>query len=658
MNHIQIGVTAIRAAQVGLNTAAQNIANASTDGYHRQRVDLVDRQTYQVRDTSVISGGGVDVAQITRLRNATVEQALTANISGQEAAASQLETLQSIELALTPGEGSLHTLVTEFFDRAEQLAANPAESVMRRELISTGEQLAEAISQVSSAFSGLGGGLAENINGVLETVNGLAGDISLLNRDIRIANGRGLSTNSLLDQRDRLINELATYVDIDATSLLNGSDPVLAAGGALIIGEITTTLSVETIADGKMQLSSSTGQRGIDVRSGKLGGLIESSQAIDSGIGADFSEWVASLIREIDTIQATGIGLNGPTGALAGTRRITGGDVPLAQAGSLFELQSGDLSITVTDSTGQRNTTSIAVDVEADSLQDVVARIDAVSGISASIADSGTVALHAAPGFTFDFAGRIDQQPFAQTITGNATPTVSGTFLADENATWNATVLTGGEIGVSSEVLVRVTDVATGHVVGDFNFGQGYPANRAVELADGVSLTLTPGTLNAGDEFSIQLIGQPDQTGLLASLGLQSFFTGDTLDDLSVNPILDAEAGNLAASRSGAIGEGRQLDRLIDLRTRSLFEEGTETVEERLASITGLSGVLASSSQLEIDQRSARQIQLENERDSVSGVDPNEELLEMLQYQRAFQAASRFVSSIDQTLDELMSLIG
>ena len=100
------------------------------------------------------------------------------------------------------------------------------------------------------------------------------------------------------------------------------------------------------------------------------------------------------------------------------------------------------------------------------------------------------------------------------------------------------------------------------------------------------------------------------------------------------------------------------MDRYIDLRNRGLFSFGAESVEERLATLTGLSGVLVSNSQLEIDQRDSRQLQLENARDSVSGVDPNEELLEMLQFQRAFQAASRFVTSIDETLDDLLRLIG
>lgn len=656
MSHIQVGVSALRAAQIGLNNASQNIANASTDGYHRQRVDLVARRTYQTGDGS-LTGGGVDVAQITRLRNATIEQALTANISGREAAQAQLATLEQIERALTPSEGSIHSLVTEFFDRVEQLAANPSESVLRQELVSTASQLAEAISQVASGLEKFAGRIENETVVVVDEVNQLAKSIAELNRNIRVATAKGQSSNSLLDRRDQLVNELASYVDVDPTSLLNGSDPIVAAGGALIISEVTTVVSAHSGIDGRLQLASSTGQTGIDIRGGKLGGLVESSRAVTSSIGGDFGEWARTLIREIDTIQATGLSLTGPAAFMAGTRRLTEFDQPLVTSGSMLELSSGELTITVTDPSGQRTTTPIAVDIETETLQDIVNKLDAVSGVSASIADSGTVSLHAVSGFLFDFAGRTDQQPRTQSIAGTSVPTISGTFLGDNNTAWDAEVINGGEIGVSTDVVVRVTDSLTGKVVGEFDFGQGYAANQTVEIADGIGFSLPPGTLIAGDSFSIGLTTQPDETGLLASLGLQSLFSGSRLGELGVNPAVAESPENLAVSRSGTFGEGRQLDRLIELRNRSLFSSNSESVEERLASITALSGTLVASSQLEIDQRGARQLQLENTRDSISGVDPNEELLEMLQYQRAFQAASRFVSSIDETLDDLLRLI-
>ena len=78
MSHIQIGVSAIRAAQVGLSTTANNIANASTEGFHRQRVELVDR--HAIRTGGNWIGTGVEVAQITRLHDVAVEQAITSSL--------------------------------------------------------------------------------------------------------------------------------------------------------------------------------------------------------------------------------------------------------------------------------------------------------------------------------------------------------------------------------------------------------------------------------------------------------------------------------------------------------------------------------------------------------------------------------------------------
>jgi flagellar hook-associated protein 1 len=321
-------------------------------------------------------------------------------------------------------------------------------------------------------------------------------------------------------------------------------------------------------------------------------------------------------------------------------------------------VKSGELTVTVTDSTGQRRSTVLAIDPNRDSLRDVVSSLDGITGLRATVTSSGVVSLLAEPGYVFDFAGRPDQTPLTSTLTGTALPEISGTWLGPANATWQVDVLSSGEVGVTSGVMLRVTDTSTGDIVGDFNVGLGYPAGEGLEIADGVRISLSTGTLNAGESFQVRLTAEPDETGLLATLGLQSFFTGDSLRELQVHPDLAASPAGLAASRSGLPGEGRQLDRLMSLRNTLLFGDQTETAEDRLASMTGLSGLLAASRQLEVDQRDARQSQLETARAAISGVDPNEELLEMIQYQRAFQAASRFVSSVNQTLDDLLNLVG
>ncbi|MEZ6130988.1 MAG: flagellar hook-associated protein FlgK [Planctomycetaceae bacterium] len=657
MTHIDVGISAMRAAQVGLATIANNIANADTDGYHRQRVDLVDRRSIQ--NQHLWLGGGVDVASITRLRNATVEHALTANLSGKAAAEASLQALSRIEAALTPGPGSIDSLVTDFFDQVEQLALNPSDSVLRREIVATASQLASAINGVTQAFSNAGSASAQEIKETVDKVNSLAENISNLNHSIRIAEARAENPNSLYDQRERLINELAAYVDIDSRSVINGGDPLVAAGGALIVGNARSIISVQETADGRLLLASSTGQKGIEVRSGKLGGLLESMHAVDLGIQADFQEWATSLIREIDTIQATGLSLTGPVRSITGQRSVADINAPLREAGTAFGVESGELSLTVTDASGQRQTHVISVDVTTESLTDFAAKLNAVANVNASVnASTGRLSIHTNPGYAIDFAGRADSAPISSAITGTAVPTLSGRFTGSTNGTWTAEVISGGEVGVTPDVFLQVTDSVSGQVIGQFNVGLGYPANQVIQIGEGINVAFGPGTLNAGDTFDVQVTGTPDETGLLASLGMQTLFIGGDLSHVAVHPDILASPGAFAAAHSSITGDGQQLDRFISLRSKTVGAAGFETFEERLSSIVGSSGILVTTQQQEIDQRDLRIVELENARDAVSGVDPNEELLQMLQFQRAFQAASRFVTSMDESLDELMRLVG
>ena len=655
MSYIDIGISAIRAAQVAINTISNNISNATTRGYHRQRVESVDRPL-RLRGQAVL-GGGVDVKTIQRLHAATVEQSLISNHSRGSFAGVRHGALQRVERALTPGPASVHTLVTTFFDRLEQLAANPGESVLRREVIAAAQGISQAIGDIASEFDRIQVDLSREIAASVDAVNGLASEIAELNARIRVERAQGTDPISLLDQRDRLVTDLAEYVDVDPRSILNGSDPIVAAAGGLLIGQVASTLRISSSVGGT-HLSSSLGGSELSVRSGRLAGLLAAQEEIQGESRREFEQWAAVLIREIDTINATGIGIEGPQQSLLGQRRFGDATVPLTQAGGLFPIQSGSLALTLTDPSGQRRTHIVEIDANRDSLHDVIQRINAIANLSAAVdPDLGTVSLTAATGYAIDFAGRSDQVPIQQSLTGSAAVTVSGTYSGAQNAIWDVEVIQGGEVGVGDGVLLRVTNSQTGQVLGDFDVGVGYAANQPLEIAEGVSLTWTSGTLNAGDSLSVRVVGQPDQTGFLAALGLQSLFVGGSLTEFEVHPDIAASPDHLGVSRTGLSSDGQQVERYIALRQQKLFTSGTETLEERIAVLTSNSGLMVQSQQLEIEQTDLQRLQLETARDSVSGVDPNEEFLHLLEYQRAFQAASRFVTSVDETMNDLLNLV-
>lgn len=654
MSYLNIGTSALRAAQVGINNTTHNIANAGTDGYSRQRVEQVDRSFNH--NERVSQGGGVDATRISSLRDSAIESAITQSISQAKAAEFRVQSYEQLESAFVSGPGSIHEGVSEFFNRVERLAANPTETVLRQEVIASGQQLASSISKIAKVFRSFDGDTLRQAQTAVDAVNDISGKIAALNGQIQVAEIRGQTAHGLINERGRLVNSLAEYVDVNSSSLQGNTPHLQGAGGGLLVGIAFTTLSISESADGGIQIDASNGLKALPVSGGSLGGLLQASDSVHLGMKADFEDWASSMLSFIDEIQATGLAVGQTTTALTGTRPIPDVDVPLSQADTLYPVQAGEIAITVTDPAGNRLTHRISVDPDVDTLRDVITRMNGVNGIAASVAPDGRAVLQGAIGYSFDFAGRPDKFPSSVSMLGTSVPQVSGAYSNWSNTTLNAEVVIGGTVSVTNGVKFKVTD-AEGSVVGVFNAGQGYAAGEAIELGNGLQVTFPPGTLEVGDTFSIQANGRPDSTGLLGNLGLNSMFKGDSLTDLELNPDLVKDPNRLAVSRTGNSGDGSQIGRLASFREAALFSGGTETTEERLASMTGYVGVILETQQQEVEQRELQRTELENARDSVSGVDVNEEMLQLLEYQRAFQAASRFVSTVEDTLDELFRIL-
>ena len=134
---------------------------------------------------------------------------------------------------------------------------------------------------------------------------------------------------------------------------------------------------------------------------------------------------------------------------------------------------------------------SVSVDVETDSLTDVVARLDAVTGISAGIDPaSGYVSIRADAGSRFDFVGGVDSLPRTAAIAGTAQPVFSGNYTGVSNDTWQFEALDSGAAGIAEPLRLRVTEASTGQIVGVVDVGLGYGPNQPIAVADGVSMAL------------------------------------------------------------------------------------------------------------------------------------------------------------------------
>ncbi|MEM7316281.1 MAG: flagellar basal body rod C-terminal domain-containing protein, partial [Planctomycetota bacterium] len=148
-----------------------------------------------------------------------------------------------------------------------------------------------------------------------------------------------------------------------------------------------------------------------------------------------------------------------------------------------------------------------------------------------------------------------------------------------------------------------------------------------------------------------------DQTGLLAALGVNSFFLGHDAASIRINNELVETPSLLATSLTGNPGDSDNLTAMIAKRFETSPLLGDLTPEQHLADITAGVGSRVAFLNREGEGIESVTASLNAQIASISGVDPDEEVMLMLQFQRAFEASARFLSVVNETNEELMRII-
>lgn len=518
MSAFSIGLSALRANQLAMDTVGQNLSNAGTEGYHRQAPIF---QSVETGGQNI--GLGVRVADIRRFRNQLLEEEVTRQTFQSSDTTAQLDTSRQIESFLNPGTGTLDDLLNRFYNQLQQLSSRPEDASLRRVAIDTGSSLASGFNALANNFDTIRAGLDDQMRQVVGNINRLSTQIAKLNGDIAQSEGRGFSANDARDQRDQLINQLAQLVDVrtidqgSTTTVLTGSVP-------LVIGESATSLSFSTDSSDHAIILAGNSPQPQQIQSGQLAGLLQMRNVSLPEYRTRLDTLANQVIKNIDGVQATGLGLSGPLPFVSSTRPVANTAVPLTQAKLAIPPQQGQLFVTVTDPAGNRTLTQLNIDPNGQSLQDIANLFNGIPNLSATVnPQSGLMQIVAAPGYTFDFAGRLATAPTNVVFTDPTPPTVqaTGTYAGVNNDVFTCTFsgVTGpgpGVIGVTPGLKLNVTNAA-GQAVATLNVGQSYTPASDLLVADGISVHLSAGNVNNGDHFDTQVVAQPDTAGLLTS---------------------------------------------------------------------------------------------------------------------------------------------
>lgn len=655
MLEFDIALSALRASQRGLQVTANNLANATTPGYHRQQLVLTERAPIQV--SNLLLGTGVDVARVARARDLLTEMTINGTTSQQGMGEARMESLQKLESMFASGDGSIHSTLQTFFNQLDQLATNPSDMTIRRGVIQGAQSLTGSINDIATGLDKLQKNLDSQIDDTLNTINNLSSQLAELNRQISMAQNLNAEPNDLLDKRDAILGELSNYIDVKSVESTTADSVTYLAAGGVVFSTQPQTLGRLSLDDGSTVIVRQPGTEPLTIPSGRLAGLLEARNELVPAAQDQLKTFTQTFVQAMDEIHATGVARTGPQSRIDGVRPVKLVGQPLARAGTEFPISSGALYVGVTNlATGERTVQKVSYDPSVDRLEDIANRLGTVAHVQgfAHLSD-GTLSITTDAGYAIDFSGQPQSGLDTTTWTGTSSPKISGIYTGATNNDWTFKINGTGRVGIDSGLSVDVFNAA-GERVKTLDIGAGYSPGSDLEIADGIKIKFPSGTVTGGEQGTAEMVASPDTGGLLAGLGLNTLFTGSAPGTLAVRSDLIADPSKLAAGGTAASGDNAIAKLMAGVRNLPMFE-GSQTSAEYLAQVSSVQAFRSQDAQQQVANIKTVAERLQSQRDSASGVDTNEELMQMLSYQRMFQAASRFMLTVNDTMAELMQIV-
>lgn len=664
-----IARSALVMSQQALAVTGHNVSNVSTPGYSRQVAVLTERPPVNGQPGMV--GTGVQATAIRRYIDESVNRQLTVtqqNLGRYTLTRDELARLQNIF-----GDGNnqgVAARLSEFFNGLQDVATSPGEVAARSVLLARATQLASSLNQVSVELGTARQSLNFQVRQTVGEINDLSAQIAELNSRIVSAEVTGQNANDLRDQRDVIVNELAKRVDITTIESSVGALSVFAARGQVLVegGYVRQLVAVEDLEnDGMLTVGYSTGgTRPLSIEalvsSGRLRGLLDVRDGTIRELSQSFDRIAATLTNAVNQIHRSGFGLDGTTGldfftplsvltesafTNEGSGAIGSGAVlaPSLLTFHDYEVRfTSPTAYTIVDATtgstirGNYVGTAIAAPSASTPVSIITGSNDTLTVTVDGVA-SGTITLAgaASPGLSYTsgdaLALEIQTKINADAALQAAGRAVSVVF----DGTTGRFVLTSADSSASSAVNVTggTAGSALGLVSGTSTAATGTYAGTAVLNFDGLSTTIT-GSPAAGDVFRAD-----SYTGAAKNVAVAL-----------------SSASSVAASstRAGAPGNNTNALALVALQHRQLTGLQSNTLDDAYRRTAAELGVELQAAERSHDAQDILLDQIEAIRAQVSGVSIDEEMINLMKYQRGFEAASRLIRVTDDMMETLLSL--
>lgn len=337
---LSIGRSGAQAARVALDVTAQNIANASSDGYVRRTAKLQEvSSSGGIGSIGDVSLSGVRLEGV--VRNADLFRQAEVRRTGADAARADAEVagLENVQAAVE--QSNVYNAMVGFEGSLQQLVGDPTSSSLRANVIEAARTMVGTFNIASSALDAVGTGLRFEATDAVTQVNTLSGELARVNLRLARAADASSDQTALLDQRDSLLQQLSAFTDV-STTINSDSTVELRLGGAsgplMVQGGSAGTLGMTTASDGTITFAVS-GMAASPVAAPLTGGsLAGKAQALTklAAVHTQLDALAQSMADTVNAAQGSGI-----TPANAAGQPLFGGGPPITAANMTLALTDG-----------------------------------------------------------------------------------------------------------------------------------------------------------------------------------------------------------------------------------------------------------------------------------------------------------------------------
>ncbi len=692
---LQTATTGLQAAQASLRAVSDNIANVNTPGYVRKAVN---------QEQQVVDGAGAGV-KINGIRRITDQYLQVASLNAQSdtkrwsAVSQYLDNAQSL-FGDPSADGFFFNRLDKVFGAFATLADDPSSTLLRSQALSNIEDFLSEADRINGQIVSLGATVETQIGAGVERANSLLDEISRLNLEIKRASLVGADASGSENIQSQLLDELSGLMNVRTAPRAGGGVDVRTIEGVLIAGDgaakLTYNVTATTPGYISAQPAGSSNQQPIQLSSGQLRGLMDLRDIELPKIYDQLGEFTSRAADQLNAAhnasaafpppttlvgRDTGLDLTSATSGFTGTSTIAVVNAAgVMQRTVAINFTAGTLSVNggaataFTPATFQADLNTALAGVGSASFAGGALTLSGTGGLGLAI-DEGT-SQKAGRGFShfFGLNDVVKASGFTNYATGQQTTSAHG-FTPGGQITLRLSSPDGRperDVPITvpagplmSDLLTTLNNTATGvGLYGAFSLDTNGVLTFAGSPPSNAQLSILTDNTQRG-------VGGPSISQLFG-LGTQARSTRAGRFDVAPSLVSDptrvsvgkvdvtAAVGVVAVRPGdgrGALGVAGSGNIPVLFQAAGALGQVTMTVSRYASEFGGAVGRGAAAAETRQASAEAVAIEATNRRQSVEGVNLDEELVNLTTYQQAFSASARMIQAASELFDTLLSIV-